>query len=365
MKRVNCSRLGALSWSPVVVMLLLSVPPSNAVADETCEVRVQLDISPAASSQDWKVYVRDFVSNDSIPLVQNGFLGFIRTAEPPSDSLYRTIIVDAKMSPDDGGKAIGEIAYFSVWPCKPTATIIMSVADRTGDASEVRRLREEYDSSAPTDLSTAAKYLADALGTAEARRRLYPNSIHQWNIIATYHALRAFYQYSTLAPVPLTYGSRLAQIAEWHRRLLPRVKPDGIDHIFNDSKTVLLNRMPRSRMYSAVWKEIKDSKNSQPAQARQLIGRFRSSIDLEPDKFGIMKDIGISMLELQKSESEITAKALEGNDDVESKMALEWASTTASSSRKLAKIIQDPAVRRQLILDAGYIESLAQRSAAD
>lgn len=365
MANVNNSARGSLASALLIFVLLPIAPQSWAAEVENCEVRVQLGISPSPGSRDWNIDVRDFVSNDRIPLEQNGAFGTIKTAEPPSNALYRTIIVDAKAGPNDGSDIVGEIAYFSVWPCRPAATIVMATAERTGEASEVRQLREEYGSSVPGDLSTAAKYLADALSTAEARRRLFPNSTHQWNIIATYHALRAFYQYSTLAPVPLTYGSRLAKISEWHRSLLPRVKPDGIGYILDESKTVLISRMPRSRMYGAVWEEIKEYKTSRPTHARQLIARFRSSLDMEPDKVGIMKDIGVDTLELQRSESEITARAIQSNDPVAARMALEWAASTASSSRSLAKIVQDAAARSRLIQDAGFVESLAKRSAAD
>ncbi len=220
-------------------------------------------------------------------------------AVPLPNILYRKVEVIAKQENSSGKIEAGSVAFFNLWPCATAYKTTLTLSARTGDAREVRDMWESKDLVRPSDFATAALQYAQALGTAQARLKANPNSRHQYTLISTYLALRAFNNLNSLSNIPLAHCENLAKIATWHRNLLTKVRQDRLDVIFREGTKIANERLALANMYKKYWNKTIKIKN--PEIVLKRLHRFRKALDSESNSNKILADIGLSQSEVYAS----------------------------------------------------------------
>ncbi|MGU5762668.1 hypothetical protein [Aeromonas hydrophila] len=227
---------------------------------------------------------------------------------PPREGyFYREIELVA--TKDD--KVIGDIAYYMQWPCATNIKSKFTEMYRNGSAKEVLELWNSKDHIKPKDFETALFQYNQALGTAEKRltapRR---GNYHQYDIISSYLALRAFNNLLNSTDIPIARSSRIEKIADWHIELLAKVNKDGLEPIFNEGASISSGLTALSEMYKKYWQHAKAIKEEHTLQAYQsahdLFVNFRNTIELEPEKKAILDYLSIKPEEPSSSINELS-----------------------------------------------------------
>ena len=158
----------------------------------------------------------------------------------------------------------------------------------------------------PKDSTTAALFYARALATAEHRLETNQSSTSQYNLIASYLALRAFRILATVSETPLLETERLKRIAIWHLELLERVRLNGLETIQNESAELTSHRPILAIMYRKNWAQLLLENN----RVKQLEGmrRFRQSIESEQDATSLLADINLRREELIASANSVAGR---------------------------------------------------------
>ncbi|MCE9682660.1 hypothetical protein [Halomonas alkalisoli] len=220
------------------------------------------------------------------------------TVEQP-DQLYRTVETTAKKKREDTLE-VGDMAFYLLWPCDEELHAKLFLSARTGSAREVRLMWDNPAFVRPPDLETSLFQYAQSMATAEARYERNPESRHQYDLIASYLALRAFHHVIRLSPIPVARSERLTRISNWHRKLLSDgVTVSGLDSLISEGKQLASNLGAVSSMYTGIWNHIQDLKDPELQMTNLL--RFKSSIISEPTVNDILNEIGLTRDQINSS----------------------------------------------------------------
>lgn len=282
----------------VLIMIYLLITCGSLFSAENTPCRTQIELSPDKLGEEVlaksEVTAQERPTGTAISVAPIGLSQTIAVELPTK--LYRQVEIKIKTSLGKGSYIYGDVAFFVTWPCETSSKAIISASLRNGSATEVQAMWNSRELLQPRDTTTAALYYARALSTAEQRRAANQSSTNQYDLIASYLALRAFRMYANISELPLLESERLRLISNWYLELLERVKLDGLDPIKTDGAEIASHRAILVILYQKKWNELR--KTSDPIKQLEGLRRFREAVESEQDATRILADINLSREEL-------------------------------------------------------------------
>lgn len=278
--------------------------PSMALA-LGCTTELELRTDQGGIAENAEITAVELPEGISLTTSPAGRIQKVRVELP--SILYRRIQISATAS-EPAKQLAGSLAYYAIWPCNSTQKLTLHLAARSGSAGEVRQMWDDSRMASPPDSETAALYYGLALSTAEKRLERNPDGAHQYDLISTYLALRAFHIYAKLSGSYLAWNEKIQRIATWHIKLLSRVNKNGIEVIDKEGARLASERPSRTLLYRRLWREFTTTKN--PEQALEGLDRFRRSLKEEADSDQILADLRLTHAEIVASTNSAASKVI-------------------------------------------------------
>jgi hypothetical protein len=274
-------------------------------SDAKCTTIIDLVSSSGGSTDSALIEAKSRLGEERIQAQGGGKLR--RLSSPLPIRLYNTIDVLGTKEFPEGKKEHASIAILTVWPCSSENTYNLVLESRTGKANEVNAMWESKDYINPSDIATASLQYSQALGTALARYKANPNSKHQYDLISTYIALRAFHNLNSLTGYRLVFDEEILKIANWYRKLRSEVSHSSLTAIKNDGVSVANEEHALVGLYREEWNKLTTGGSTDNLTA---MIRFRESILSEPAKKQILAQLKLTEEELILSINNAIGQAL-------------------------------------------------------
>lgn len=196
------------------------------------------------------------------------------------------------------------------------STVVACLSSATGTAKEIREMWYNDAYINPQSEDEAALYYARTLASAE--KCISAKMSNQYELIATYLALRAFQSYARESTTPLAMSSELKRIGIRYKDLLAKLNFENLSAISREKLTVYDTLFELEVFYTKEWRRIKTLAESNPHLAFQQCVEYGESLYSEPEASGILARIKIANDEPIASALKFAGSAVQNNNGTDS-----------------------------------------------
>jgi hypothetical protein len=165
---------------------------------------------------------------------------------------------------------------------------------------------ESWEAQNPGNADAAARFFAEALENARIRYGRNRDSTHQYDLIASFLALKSFISNLGFSAPVAAATPTLREIAAWHEKLCRRAA--GLEDIKKEAIYRDYEKKALARIYIVEWNEIEKIARADAAMAFQGSLRFKKSVQREKERDYILQELRLSPAELMLSANRYAGK---------------------------------------------------------
>jgi len=269
----------------------------------------------------------------------------------------KTLYTPTRLTVTTPGGTSAEAVFLTIWPCNIEPQILaVAVSARDGSAASVSELWASEGAKRPENAEDAAVFYARAMAIAEARYGRHGK--HQYDLIASYLALRQFLQYVRKSEAPVVMGRRLHRIAAWYDDLKDEVSHDNLSAIDGDTDVPKAELLALFKFYKSIWDRVVRVSSERPVEALEYLRHFRTSLETEERRVELL-----SVLGLTRSQIEATGLFLAGKideDSLKDAAVLDLVTNQLSETEKFVKTFH-PTTADSLGKDIVFVRAKVSR----